>query len=68
MFRRTMLPPSSGLLFYHSTTRLHDPEDLDSLYQSVGPPSSTRAVCEVRGVAAVRHCYAEGGGDSYAKL
>jgi len=28
----------------------------------------TRAVCEVRRLAAVRRCYTEGGGDCYAKL
>jgi hypothetical protein len=28
----------------------------------------TRAVCKVRRLVAVRCCYAEGGGDSYAKL
>jgi hypothetical protein len=27
----------------------------------------TRAVCKVRGLAAVRRCYAEGGGVCYAK-
>jgi hypothetical protein len=29
---------------------------------------STRAVCKVRGLAAVRRCYVEGGDDCYAKL
>jgi hypothetical protein len=28
----------------------------------------TRVVCKVRGLAAVRRCYAEAGGDCYAKL
>jgi hypothetical protein len=28
---------------------------------------TTRAVWKVRGLTAVRRCYAEGGGDSYAK-
>jgi len=28
----------------------------------------TRAVWQVRGLAAVRSCYSEGGGDCYAKL
>jgi hypothetical protein len=29
---------------------------------------STKAVWKVRGLAAVRRCYAEGGGDCYTKL
>jgi hypothetical protein len=29
---------------------------------------NTRAVWKVRGLAAVRRCYAEGGGDCYTKL
>jgi hypothetical protein len=29
---------------------------------------NTTAVCKVRGLAAVRRYYADGGGDSYAKL
>jgi hypothetical protein len=28
----------------------------------------TRVVCKVHGLAAVRRCYAKGGGDCYAKL
>jgi hypothetical protein len=31
-------------------------------------PMGTRAVRKVRGMAAVRRCYTEGGGDCYAKL
>jgi len=27
-----------------------------------------RAICKVHGLAAVHHCYAERGGDCYAKL
>jgi len=29
---------------------------------------NTRAICKVCGLAAVRHCYTEGGGDYYGKL
>jgi hypothetical protein len=29
---------------------------------------NTRAVCKVHGLAVLRRCYAERGGDSYAKL
>jgi hypothetical protein len=42
-------------------------EDALILRIRVNPPYR-RSVCKVRGLAAVRHCYAEGGGDCYAKL
>jgi hypothetical protein len=37
-------------------------------HKSDGHLPYRRAVWKVRGLAAVRRCYAEGGGDCYAKL
>jgi hypothetical protein len=38
------------------------------IYVSLLLKSTTRAACKIRGLAAVRRGYAEGGGDCYGKL
>jgi hypothetical protein len=62
---------------YRNTTRRHNPEDFDLKHhrrESLKSSTNyevllyTRVIWKVPGLAAVRRCYAERGGDCYAKL
>jgi hypothetical protein len=60
-YTETCIQSLTSILILSSRLRLH-------ISNGFKPKYCTRAVWKVRGLAAVRRCYAEGGGDCYAKL
>jgi hypothetical protein len=70
IYKSHIVPEMSSKSYITNIRKYKEQESTHQLFYTAARLyfSKTRAVCKVRGLAAVHRCYAEGGSDCFAKL